>query len=98
MLQFLKVTGRSLEPSYHEGDFVLAVKIPFSAVFYRPGDVVVFRHKVYGTLIKRIDHLVDGGRRLYVLGTASSSVDSDDFGPISTSAVIGKVVGHWKKK
>jgi nickel-type superoxide dismutase maturation protease len=96
MIRFLKVTGRSLEPRYREGDFVLVFKIPFSLTFYRPGDVVVFRHPLYGTLIKKFDHLADG--ELFVVGSAPESTDSRSFGTISKRAVIGKVIWHIQKE
>jgi signal peptidase I len=96
MIQFLRVTGRSLEPHYHEGDFVLILKIPFSLLSCRPGDVVVFHNNTYGTLIKRVDHLANDGR-LYVLGSDPDSTDSRVFGTISPRDVTGKVIWHVRK-
>lgn len=97
MIQFLKVSGRSLEPRYSAGDFVLVLKLPFSITFYRPGDVLVFRHALYGTLIKQLDH-VTGEGELYVLGTGPDSTDSRAFGTVPARDVIGKVVWHIQKE
>lgn len=97
MLQILKVSGNSLSPAFNEGDFVLAAKIPFVISGLRPGDVVVFRHPEFGTLIKRIDHLSAGGDEIYVIGTQENSVDSRQFGPIKKEDVAGKVILHIRK-
>jgi signal peptidase I len=97
MLRLFKVTGKSLEPGYHEGDLVLVSKIPFLLRPPRPGDVVVFRHPRFGILIKQVQR-ISGKGELYVTGTRPSSNDSDSFGVIDVSSVIGKVVGSvWKK-
>ena len=97
MVKLLKVTGASLEPSYQEGDFVLVSKIPFFFKFVRKGDVIVFHHEVYGTLIKRIDRLVPEQNGYYVQGTREDSIDSRLIGIIAKKDVIGKVIWHISK-
>jgi signal peptidase I len=97
MLRLFKVSGKSLEPIYQEGDFVLTSKIPFYIRAPRTGDFIVFRHVRLGVLIKRIERVTPAGA-LYVTGTRPSSHDSDDFGVIAPADVIGKVVGAIKKK
>jgi signal peptidase I len=96
MLRLFKVTGKSLEPIYQEGDFVLASKIPFYIRAPRPGDFIVFRHARLGVLIKCIERVTPLGA-LYVTGTRPSSHDSDDFGVISPGDVLGKVVAAVRK-
>jgi len=97
MLQILRVSGISLSPAFNEGDFVLAVKIPFVISGLRPGDVIVFRHPEFGTLIKRVDHLSPGGEEVFVVGTQENSVDSRQFGLINIKDVTGKVIWHIRK-
>lgn len=97
MLQLFKITGNSLQPIYYEGDFVFVSKIPFFARRPRPGDFVVFRHPRFGVMVKRIER-VTPKLDLYVTGTRPSSNDSDNFGVIPFSDVIGKVVASIKKK
>ena len=96
MFKFLRVTGRSLEPEYKEGDYVLVSKIPFFFRRARPGDVVAFRKPPYGLLIKQVEYLTPAGE-LFVLGTHAASVDSLQFGPIPRQTVLGKVIAHVKK-
>ncbi len=96
MLRLLKVSGNSLSPLYQDGDYVLAVH-PLVAGKIRPGDVLVFRQMVYGTMIKRVQRIGPGRDELFVVGTHEGSVDSREFGPIKRKDVIGKVVFHIKR-
>ncbi len=56
------------------------------------GDIIVFQHKIYGTLIKGVEKITDEG--IYVLGTGESSLDSRRLGPINPASVQGKVIWH----
>jgi signal peptidase I len=96
MLRLFKITGKSLEPIYQEGDFVLTSKIPFLMRAPRAGDFIVFRHPRLGVLIKCIERVTPAGA-LYVTGNRPSSHDSDDFGVIAPEYVLGKVVAAIKK-
>lgn len=96
MLRLFKVTESSLYPAYQDGDFVLISKIPILFGRLKPGDTVVFRHPVYGTLIKQVQSL-DGGE-LRVIGLVEESIDSRVFGPIRVQDVIGKVIWHIPKQ
>ena len=96
MIKILRVIGRSLEPDFRDGDYVLVSRIPF---FFRParhGDVVAFHKPPYGLLIKRVEYRTPAGE-LFVLGTHAASVDSLQFGPIRGQDLLGKVIGHVKK-
>lgn len=97
MLKLLKVSGDSLLPMYRDGDFVLASKIPYLFGTIMPGDVVVFRHKAYGTMIKKVQSVVPDKGEIYVVGTHENSVDSRQFGTINKRDVVGKVIGHIKR-
>jgi nickel-type superoxide dismutase maturation protease len=97
MIQILKVTGESLSPFFLEGDFVVVSKIPFVLRRIRAGDIVVFKHPAYGTMIKKVDHLSTDGNEVFVLGTHQESTDSRQFGPLSRRQLIGKVIWHIKK-
>ncbi len=94
MCRLIKVSGRSLEPLYRDGDFVLTSQIPVLLGGYRPGDVVVLRHAVYGTLIKLVARLVPEEDALFVVGLREDSLDSTRFGAVPRRDVIGKVVWH----
>jgi signal peptidase I len=97
MLRLFKIAGKSLEPRYHEGDFVLVLKVPIWLRQPRHGDVVVFRHPRFGVLIKRVRRVSPRGE-LYVTGERPSSNDSDAFGVVEAKDVIGKVVFAIRKK
>ncbi len=92
MIQVLKVTGESLSPLFLGGDFVVALKLPFFLNRLKEGDIIVFRHPGYGTLIKKIEGLSPDGEELFVVGTHPESADSRQFGPIPRRWVSGKVV------
>ena len=97
MIQILKVTGESLSPFFLEGDFVVVSKIPFVLRKIKAGDIVVFRHPVYGTMIKKVERISPDGEEIFVLGTHPESTDSRQFGPLSRRQLVGKVIWHIKK-
>jgi signal peptidase I len=97
MLKLLKISGDSLQPVYQEGDFVVVSKIPLLFGTLRRGDIIVFRHQVYGTLVKIVDNIVPDEDEIYVVGTHENSVDSRRLGAISPRDVVGKVIWHIKK-
>jgi len=97
MCRLLKVHGDSLIPDYQEGDFVLVSKIPFLFASPRPGQVIAFHMPPYGTLIKRVEQVLEGGQSFFVAGTHPFSVDSRQFGPVRRQALLGRVVWHIPK-
>jgi len=98
VFHFCKIRGQSLSPEYRDGDYVLVANVPFPSGRIRAGDVVVFRQPGYGTLIKRVHQVMDGGRSFRVLGTQVNSSDSRNFGPVLKEAVTGKVIWHIRQK
>lgn len=97
MCRLLKVHGDSLIPDYQEGDFVLVSKIPFLFASPRPGQVIALHLPPYGTLIKRVEQVLEGGQSFFVTGTHPLSVDSRQFGPVNRQALLGRVVWHIPK-
>ena len=97
MPRLLKVSGSSLTPDYRDGDFVLVSKIPYLFDEIKPGDIIAFRHKEYGTMIKKVQDIAPNLGEIHVIGTHESSVDSRRFGPITGEDVLGKVIWHIKK-
>jgi len=95
MLRILRVSGQSLAPGYHDGDYVLVRSVRPRSI--KPGDVVVFRHHSYGLMIKQVDWIDSEGDALYVVGTQPGSLDSRQFGPISGNLIVGKVIWHIKR-
>ncbi len=97
MLRIVKVTGESLSPEYKEGDYVVVTTIPFFFYSLKQGDKVVFRHPVYGTMVKRVEQVGSDGQEIFVIGSHPQSVDSRQFGPIPKAWVTGKVLWHVAK-
>ena len=97
MLRFLRVTGDSLLPVYQDGDFVLVSKIPYLFDEIKQGDIIAFRHKEYGTMIKKVEDVASSVGEIHVIGTHENSVDSRRFGPITSDDMLGKVIWHVKK-
>ena len=97
MIQILRVTGESLSPFFLEGDFVVVSKIPFVLRKVKSGDIVVFRHPVYGTMIKKVERISPDGEEIFVLGTHPESTDSRQFGSLHRNQLIGKVIWHIGK-
>ena len=97
MLQLLKVTGESLSPLYKEGDFVVITTLPFFLRRLRQGNIIVFQHGLYGTLIKIVERVLLDEDAVYVIGTSEDSLDSRRLGPISHAAIKGRVLWHIAK-
>jgi phage repressor protein C with HTH and peptisase S24 domain len=91
MINLLRVSGYSLWPSYRDGDFVVTAGTLLAGPI-RPGDVIVFRQPDYGIMIKQVQRLDEHG--IFVVGTHERSADSREFGAISRTDVIGKVIWH----
>jgi signal peptidase I len=94
LIRFFRVSGQSMQPLLNEGDLALALDWYWLAGPLKPGDMVVFRHALYGTLVKQVEQLLTDDRRLTVRGTRAVSLDSQEFGPIARADVLGKVV--WR--
>jgi signal peptidase I len=97
MFQIHKVTGDSMSPDFQEGDFVLLATAPFFLKRLKAGDTIVFQHKLYGTLIKRITSFDPETTDAYVSGTSSESLDSRRLGTIRRKNIRGKVIARFPK-
>lgn len=75
-----------MQPSYKNGDLVIVWK--YGKV--RPGNVIVFKKNAL-TMIKRVQKIENN--RYYVRGdNYQESSDSEAFGTIQKSKIIGKVI------
>jgi signal peptidase I len=94
MFRIHKVTGDSMSPDFQEGDFVLIGTAPFFLKRLKTGDTIVFEHKLYGTLIKRVASFDPETGEVYVEGTGPESLDSRRLGTIRRGNIRGKVIAH----
>jgi signal peptidase I len=97
MFRIHKVVGDSMTPEYQEGDYVVLITLPFFVKRLKVGDTVVFEHKLYGTLIKRIASFDPETAEAYVEGTRPDSLDSRRLGTIRREKIRGKVIAHIPK-
>jgi len=97
MFRIHKVTGDSMSPDFQQGDFVLIATSDFVRKRLKVGDVIIFEHKLYGTLIKRIASFDPETAEAYVEGTRPDSLSSLRLGTIRRNAIRGKVIAHISK-
>lgn len=86
-----------MSPDFQEGDYVVIATVPFLVRSVKVGDTIVFNHRLYGTLIKRISSFDAQTGEAYVVGISPESLDSLRLGTIRRSAIRGKVVLHFPK-
>lgn len=88
MLKLFKVRGNSLFPIYKDGQIVICL----SSKIINPkiNDIVVFREKTYGLMIKKI--IKEKNDFFYMKGTNESSIDSRNFGLIKRQDILYKVL------
>lgn len=81
-----------MEPTFREGQVLLASSIPYVLWQPRMGDVVVVKNPWDGRLLlKRIEKRE--GERYFVAGDNQQfSTDSRTFGPIVKDLIVGKVI------
>jgi signal peptidase I len=97
MFRIHKVTGDSMSPDFQQGDFVLIATSDFVRKRLKVGDIIIFEHKLYGTLIKRIASFDPETAEAYVEGTRPDSLSSLRLGTIRRNAIRGKVIAHISK-
>ena len=101
-LLIIRVNGVSMEPTYRDGDRVLAVR-PHTPGRLRAGDVVVLDRaqprvkRVTGVAGGVIDGMAVPAGHVYVRGDRGRSYDSAMHGPIAESLVFGRAVRRFAR-
>lgn len=92
------VSGESMEPAFHDGDFLVVDRFAFRDAPPVPGDIVFFAdpRDPSRELLKRVVY-ADPDRGYWVEGDhAAASTDSRHFGWIGHNAIIGGVpLRYW---
>ncbi len=57
-----------MKTGYKEGDYVAIATIPFFFRSIKRGNIIVFKHPVYGTMAKRIQHIDPQAGGVFVVG------------------------------
>ena len=89
MLKIFRIKGSSLFPLLKEGEVVLCLKI-FSFNKIKLNDIVLFKHKTYGLMIKKVTSIKNDN--YFVKGESIDSIDSRDFGELKRSDLLFKVL------
>lgn len=91
------VSGASMEPALHEGDFVIVDRKAFAGRLPRPGEVILAKdpREPSRTLVKRVTW-VDLHGQIWVEGdNRPQSTDSRTFGRMGASGLVGRVVFRY---
>ena len=90
-ISIFKVRGRSMLPSFREGDYLLVCNIAYLLSSLKKGDVVIARHPSDKQLIlKRILKIKD--KKYFLAGdNQKDSSDSKNFGKVNRKSLVGKV-------
>ncbi len=96
MFRIFRIVGDSMSPEIANGDYVVLATSPRFLRRLQPGQVIVFHHPAWGTLIKRIQRR-DPSLGYYVVGAHPESLDSRKLGYISREQVIGRMIAHIRR-
>lgn len=91
LLSKFKISGHSMEPTFKNGDKILATY--FFYLFKSPqiNDIVVFKDQENKIFVKRIIDVKNN--RYIVLGdNKKDSLDSRNFGEIQRDQILGKLI------
>lgn len=90
--RIFRVTGDSMSPNLHNGDYVITQRWWYSL---KEGDIVVVQHPDLGVVIKRILRRVPNG--LFLQGdNLIRSTTTERMGLVSDGDVLGRVA--WRIK
>jgi nickel-type superoxide dismutase maturation protease len=95
-----RVVGNSMRPTLGHGDVVWVDPKAFIRARPRQGEIIVARHP-YRTdvrMIKRVTRRLDGDRLLLDGDNRSESTDSETFGPLPATLVLGRVMLGFRKE
>jgi signal peptidase I len=88
------IKGHSMEPLLNDGDKIIINKLAYLFTKPRLGDVVAFKENTERgkILLKKIERCLRG-EKYFVVGTNKhDSQDSRQFGPITKSQILGRVL------
>ena len=97
MIKVIRIEGNSMSPFYTEGDYVWILKY-LPKFLITPGMVLVFRHPVYGNLIKKVTRANLVNRYFYCEGANGASLSSTQIGKVPFDSIIGTPFWRVRKR
>jgi len=93
-----RVRGTSMEPALRDGGFVLVDPRAFARRAPSPGDIVLSKHpfRTDVRLFKRVRERSSEGRIALAGDRKDASTDSRDFGTVSVTDLLGRVVLRFR--
>ena len=82
-----RVKGDSMSPYVSDHSFVITKRLKNM----KKNKLLIFDHKVYGKLIKRLIN-VDSSNFFWFKGNSSKSISMEDIGPIKKEQIIGEII------
>lgn len=80
-------------PAFFDGDFVVCLNRKLREA--KQGDVVALNHPYYGTIIKRIEKILENESQMLLSGdNKEASTSSKDLGRPPLGCCFGKVIWH----
>ena len=96
-----EINGASMEPNFHNGEYILTKKIEYKLKNPKRGDVIIFKSpRTYisgGSYLREGDEIIVPEGQYFVSGdNRGHSSDSREFGPIPKEDFIGKAfLRYW---
>ena len=93
-----RIAGSSMTPTFSPGEEVLVNPRAYRTRGPLPGEVVLAKHPFHPTLIvKRVARLEPSGSCFLVGDNRAESTDSESFGAVATSRIVGRVVSTFSR-
>ena len=87
-LKIYRIQGDSMSPSIEDNSFLL-IKSPIKKK--KINKLFIFKHKLYGKLIKRLVK-VDSSNLFWFMGENYHSLKKNQIGPINEDQILGQIV------
>ena len=91
MLYLRRISGNSMLPTLHNGDYIVALRRVFTT--YKCNEIIIVKHTQYGEIIKRIAH-IDVNNQYWLSGDGCDSLSSQAMGAIPKDKVLGALLWH----
>ena len=91
MLYLRRISGNSMLPTLHNGDYIVAIRRFYKA--YKCNEIIIVEHSQFGEIIKRIEH-IDANNQYWLSGDGCDSLSSQAMGAIPKQKILGALLLH----